>query len=102
MTVRLVPEGLGLHDDEGEAVAYQPDQHNQVAHALLDQKAPVLCQVVPARRYSRLWNDGVSMSLINDNNSYITLSPVNIYQLASLYILNIHIHMTINKKKNTK
>ena len=36
----------------------------------------------------------------NDNNSYIALYPVNIYEIAALYIINIHIHMTIKNNNN--
>ena len=32
-----------------------------------------------------------------NNNSYIMLYFVKIYELAALYIINIHIHMTIQK-----
>ena len=38
----------------------------------------------------------------NDNNSYIALYPVSIYEFAELYIINIHIHMTIKNKNNKK
>ena len=33
----------------------------------------------------------------NNNNSYIALDPVKIYELAALYIINIKIHLTIKK-----
>ena len=38
----------------------------------------------------------------DNNNRYIALYPVNIYELAALYIINIKIYLTIkkiNKKK---
>ena len=34
---------------------------------------------------------------INNNNSYIALYPINIYELVALYIINIKIHLTIKK-----
>ena len=33
----------------------------------------------------------------NNNDSYIALYPVKIYELAALYIINIKIHLTIKK-----
>ena len=33
----------------------------------------------------------------DNNNSYIALYPVNIYELSALYIMNINIHLTIKK-----
>ena len=33
----------------------------------------------------------------NNNNSYVGLYPVNIYDLAGLYIINIKIHLTIKR-----
>ena len=38
----------------------------------------------------------------NDNNSCIALYPVNIYELAALYIINIKIHLTVKKHKYNK
>ena len=35
----------------------------------------------------------------NDNKSYITLYPVNIYELAALYIINLNIYLTIKKAR---
>ena len=35
---------------------------------------------------------------LHNNNSYIALYPVNIYKLAALYIINIKICLTIQKK----
>ena len=32
-----------------------------------------------------------------NNNSYVALYPVNIYNLATLYIINIKIHLTIKR-----
>ena len=33
----------------------------------------------------------------NNHNSYIALYPINIYELAALYIINISINLTIKK-----
>ena len=38
----------------------------------------------------------------NYNNSYTALYPVNIYELAALYIINIKIRLTIQKHKYNK
>ena len=35
--------------------------------------------------------------LNNNKNSNMALYPVNIYELAALYIINIKIHLTIKK-----
>ena len=34
----------------------------------------------------------------NDNNSFIALYPVQIYELVALYIININSHLTIRKQ----
>ena len=41
-----------------------------------------------------------SNNTANNNNSYIALHPVNIYELAALYIIDFKIYLTI--KKNIK
>ena len=38
----------------------------------------------------------------NNNNSYIAPYPVEIYRIASLYIINIKMRLTIKKKKKKK
>ena len=37
----------------------------------------------------------------NNHNSYIALYPINIYELAALYIINISVNLTIKKAQVT-
>ena len=42
-------------------------------------------------------NDDNEWKRERNNNSYITLHPVQMHELAALYIMNIKIHLAIKK-----
>ena len=44
-----------------------------------------------------MYKISLSFMPVCNNNSYITLYPVQIYKLAVLYIINIKIRLTIKK-----
>ena len=39
----------------------------------------------------------VAVTAYNNNNSYIALYPIKVYELSAMYIINISIHLTVKK-----
>ena len=62
-----------------------------------DLRHPLSCLSLFPYLQTKYDNNNNIYNYCNNNNSYIALYPIHIYELAALYIINIKIDLTIKK-----